>query len=66
MHNFKIGFDFVKHFFESNVYNLGDLILKNKSICTFNNTAGLDTQRFDKKKILIINPDLSSVCMHGV
>ena len=29
-----------------------DFIFKNKSIFTFNDT-GLDTQRFDKKKILI-------------
>ena len=55
MHNFQIGFDFVKHFLPQTyilaVFNeKGSKVIlfkKNKSIFTFNDT-GLDTQRFDK------------------
>ena len=56
MHNFKIRFRFVKHFFKSNLYlsciywwNVKNyFILKNKSIFTFKDT-GLGTQKFDQK-----------------
>ena len=58
MHNFKIGFDFVKHFLKSNFFNDETLKVmlfkKYKSIFTFNGT-GLDTQRFDKKKKLYLH-----------
>ena len=56
MHNFPIGFDFVKqNTFLNQTYILAvfnekasAFILKNKSIFTFNDTR-LDTQRFDQK-----------------
>ena len=61
MHNFKIGFNFVKDFLYSNLKFgriLGrnvkiDFIFKYKSIFTFNDT-GIDTHRFDKKWTIII------------
>ena len=53
MHNFKIEFSFDKTNFKSNPY-LGCMYLmtKNKSIFKFNDKV-LDTQRFDKKIIII-------------
>ena len=52
MYKFKIGFKFVKNFFNLNLYfgrNVkSDLILKNKLIFTLNDT-GLDTYRFVQK-----------------
>ena len=70
MHNFKIGFDFVI-IFKTQTYLLAVfndetskviLFLKNVSIFTFKDT-GLDTQRYDKKT-LIIQPDLNSGYPH--
>ena len=47
MPNFKIGYNFAKHFFKLKSVRI-DFFFLNKLIFTFNDT-GLDTQRFDQK-----------------